>query len=82
MMITLNFHDDGSHVTAHRIDDVIGDLDRLGVATRAAGYVDMPYFVDILKSVGISAQPPGGYILDVAMWLKTLFSAYVVGVKR
>lgn len=77
---SLNFKDDARHLSPFTIHQMISMLRRVGFETYNAGYVDMPFIADSLKSHGIGQGNP--YYLSAAIQLKTLYHSFVMAVRR
>ncbi len=76
---TLNFFDDGTHLTAYPIPDIANRLEDCGFRIQAAGYIEMPFIAESLKHNGILEN--NSYFMSMALWLRTRFTSYVVAEK-
>jgi hypothetical protein len=71
---TLNFFDDHTHKNALSTDEVVSAAKAIGFSVINQGMVDMPYLADRLRDEG--RMKDDGYLLSMAMWLKTNFVSY------
>ena len=71
---TLNFFDDRTHTNAISIEEIVSSAKELGFLIVNQGMVDMPYLASRLRDEG--RMKNDGYLLSMAMWLRTNFVSY------
>ena len=78
-VICTNFFDDASHLNSTDLSSASDALEQAGYFSEERGYWRNPFIEDELILEGLRNADP--FLTTMGIWMRTMFSQYVVGVK-